>query len=108
MTKQKKMLPARRLPAEETSILLRSAETIGRVIGTLQRQLDATRVRLSVMPDKEIASNGHNGSRSKPKSARKTTATEVRKAASTPTVKSLAAKTKRSKSARARKGRKSA
>jgi hypothetical protein len=44
MAKQKKTLPARKAPARyngEESLSLRSAETLGRVIGTLQRQLDS-------------------------------------------------------------------
>jgi hypothetical protein len=44
MAKQKKVLPARKAPARsngEASLSLRSAESLGRVIGTLQRQLDS-------------------------------------------------------------------
>jgi hypothetical protein len=39
MAKQGKVLPARK-PREEESLLLRSAESLGRMIGSLQRQLD--------------------------------------------------------------------
>jgi len=56
MTKQGKLLPARRQrvqPQDEDSILVRSAESIGRVIGTLQRQLDTAR--------NQIATSGGNG-----------------------------------------------
>ena len=43
MAKQGKILPARR-PRQDESLLLRSAESLGRMIGSLQRQLDdATR-----------------------------------------------------------------
>ena len=43
MAKQGKVLPARK-SREEESLLLRSAESLGRMIGSLQRQLeDATR-----------------------------------------------------------------
>jgi len=48
MAKQGKVLPARRQRNEredEGAILLRSAESIGRVIGSLQRQLDTARSR---------------------------------------------------------------
>lgn len=48
MAKQGKVLPARRQRHEregEGAILLRSAESIGRVIGSLQRQLDTARSR---------------------------------------------------------------
>ena len=59
MPKQGKLLPARRRrdgPQDGDSILLRSAESIGRVIGTLQRQLDGARNRLSGISDDEQAS----------------------------------------------------
>ena len=41
-----KRLPARK-PREDESLLLRSAETLGRMIGSLQRQLDDATKRLS-------------------------------------------------------------
>ena len=51
MAKQNKLLPVRkprdRSAAEEDSLLLRSAESLGRVIGALQRQLDGATRRLS-------------------------------------------------------------
>jgi hypothetical protein len=50
MAKQKKMLPARKprdRPRDDDSLLLRSAESLGRVIGALQRQLDGATRRLS-------------------------------------------------------------
>jgi hypothetical protein len=43
MAKQKKALPSRKAPGRsrvEESLSLRTAESLGRVIGTLQRQLD--------------------------------------------------------------------
>jgi len=43
--------------ADEDSVLLRSAETIGRVIGSLQRQLDGARNRLS-----DVAWTSHGAS----------------------------------------------
>jgi hypothetical protein len=45
MAKQGKVLPARRAPEREPSVLLRSAESLGRVIGLLQRQLDGASKR---------------------------------------------------------------
>ena len=39
---------------DEDSILLRSAESIGRVIGTLQRQLDGARNRLADVAGKSL------------------------------------------------------
>lgn len=44
-----KAAPARKLQArDEESLLLRSAESLGRMIGTLQRQLDEATHRLSM------------------------------------------------------------
>ena len=56
MAKRRKALPARPLmdgAGEEHSLLLRSAESLGRVIGALQRQLDDATKRLSL--------DGHDG-----------------------------------------------
>ena len=47
MAKQGKALPARRQRDMESSLFLRSAESLGRVIGTLQRQLDSASKRLT-------------------------------------------------------------
>jgi hypothetical protein len=50
MAKQKKTLPARKVgdrSRDEESLLLRSAESLGRVIGSLQRHLDGATRRLS-------------------------------------------------------------
>lgn len=49
MTKRKKVLPARKprdRSRDDDSLLLRSAESLGRVIGALQRQLDSATKRL--------------------------------------------------------------
>src|SRR5687767_8141677 len=49
MTKRRKVLPRKRrdVPSVDDSLLLRSAESLGRVIGALQRQLDDATKRLS-------------------------------------------------------------
>jgi len=48
MAKQGKVLPARRRKESvDTSMLIRSAESLGRVIGTLQRQLDGATTRVA-------------------------------------------------------------
>ncbi len=50
MGKQKRALPSRKLrdrSRDDESVLLRSAESLGRVIGSLQRQLDGATKRLS-------------------------------------------------------------
>ena len=65
MAKQGRLTPARRpreRSEEEESILLRSAETIGRMIGTLQRQLNGARGRLSSLAN-DGAAPSSNGSR---------------------------------------------
>jgi hypothetical protein len=60
MARQAKLLRARTQrdqPPDEDAILLRSAESIGRVIGTLQRQLDSARGQLA-----SSRGNGNSGS----------------------------------------------
>ena len=50
MAKRRKVLPARQTrdrSRDDDSLLLRSAESLGRVIGALQRQLDEATQRLS-------------------------------------------------------------
>lgn len=50
MAKQKRALPSRKRrdrSRDDESLLLRSAESLGRVIGALQRQLDGATKRLS-------------------------------------------------------------
>jgi hypothetical protein len=88
MAKRGKVLPARRPREEDASILLRSAETIGRVIGTLQRQLDGARGRLSefAFDDTTLGTNG-NGSRRTSKAKKPVAASNSR----TPRAKSVAA-----------------
>ena len=55
MARQQNKLPARRRNALDESLLIRSAESLGRVIGTLQRQLDAARR----LVDSDQRGNGH-------------------------------------------------
>ena len=50
MAKQERVLPARKpgdRSRDDDSMLLRSAESLGRVIGALQRQLDGVTKRMS-------------------------------------------------------------
>ena len=71
MAKRRKAPPARppvngagvEGAGEEHSLLLRSAESLGRVIGALQRQLDDATRRLSP--------NGHKGAKGAAKASRK-------------------------------------
>ena len=58
MARQQKKLPARRRSAVDESLLIRSAESLGRVIGSLQRQLDAAR-RLVGQAADDQQTNGH-------------------------------------------------
>jgi hypothetical protein len=75
MAKQRKVLPARRKNViGDDSLLIRSAESLGRLIGALQRQLEAAR-QLTV-PDggAEVEGDGHaparkRAAKSKSKSA---------------------------------------
>ena len=51
MARQERVLPARKSgdrSRDDDSMLLRSAESLGRVIGALQRQLDGATKRLSL------------------------------------------------------------
>jgi hypothetical protein len=91
VARQQKKLPARRQGAMDESLLIRSAESLGRVIGTLQRQLDAAR-RLVGPAAVERRNNGHAPARqrsgasatsaTKATAATKTTAAAKRKTAS--------------------------
>lgn len=59
MARQRKTLPARRKNAIDTSLLIRSAESLGRVIGSLQRQLDAARQLTARSAGTEPGGYGH-------------------------------------------------
>jgi hypothetical protein len=57
MAKRGRVLPARKQrdrSREDESLLIRSAETVGRMIGTLQRQLDGATKRVSETADDVI------------------------------------------------------
>ena len=47
MARHGKALPARRTPGMDDSLLIRSAESLGRMIGSLQRQLDGASRKLN-------------------------------------------------------------
>jgi hypothetical protein len=66
MAKRQKLLPARHSEAVDDSVLIRSAETLGRMIGSLQRQLDGAKKRFSDPADDAagrilVRGNGHSG-----------------------------------------------
>jgi hypothetical protein len=79
-----KTLPARKPERSDESLLLRSAESLGRMIGTLQRQLDEATRHLSQLgstpPEPEAPPAAHR-SKLKPKSvgARNVGAASARK-----------------------------
>lgn len=62
MTKRGRTLPARRQHVED-ALLIRSAESLGRIIGTLQRQLDGASKQLSSAGGlkKMFSGDGHAG-----------------------------------------------
>jgi hypothetical protein len=59
MARQRKTLPARRQSSIDDSLLIRSAESLGRMIGSLQRQLDAARALTQRADGAEMRGNGH-------------------------------------------------
>lgn len=66
MARQGKTLPARRESAFDDSLLIRSAESLGRMIGSLQRQLDAARHATSGADGStDVSGNGHRPARRK-------------------------------------------
>ena len=74
MAKHGRLLPARAREAVDDSVLIRSAETLGRMIGTLQRQLDGTTRRVSSALDDSdrrvpAEGNGHRESNRKTETA---------------------------------------
>lgn len=92
MAKQRRLLPARKQRDQaqvEGSILLRSAESIGRVIGTLQRQLDGARGRLAGIGDTKDGNNNRGAHKVTPthktgKTRKATPAAGSKKSTTTP------------------------
>jgi hypothetical protein len=92
MAKRSKTLPARKRD-DDDSLLLRSAESLGRMIGSLQRQLDGASKRWSDTADEvmdslpAIPGVGGTGSRrktgTKKRTASKRAASRTRKTAGT-------------------------
>ena len=78
MAKRTRMLPARkqRHSRDDESLLMRSAESLGRMIGTLQRQLDGATKRLAVTANDDSRTGGEAKKR-----ARKNTGGAVRRSA---------------------------
>lgn len=78
MAKRSKQLPARKpsdRSRDDDSLLLRSAESLGRVIGALQRQLDGATRRLARSNGSARASGNDQAARSHTRPARKKAAT---------------------------------
>jgi hypothetical protein len=68
MARQRRALRARRAAERESSVFLRSAESLGRVIGLLQRQLDnVSRRTASASPETSTPPRRKNGDARAPK-----------------------------------------
>jgi hypothetical protein len=79
MAKRRKAPPARKprvAPLAEHSLLLRSAESLGRVIGTLQRQLDEATRQLARANDEDMTVDTAGNGNGPKKVRRKKTATK--------------------------------
>ena len=86
MARQGKTRPARRGSATHDSLLIRSAESLGRMIGSLQRQLDAARHLTDGADTEQFRGNGHVPARQRSgdtKAQRKTKAGGTAKTAGT-------------------------
>jgi hypothetical protein len=80
MARQRKTLPTRGHHEMDDSLLIRSAESIGRVIGSLQRQLDAAR-RLTLPSTDTVRGNGHVSGRERVEASSKSKAKRSTKTA---------------------------
>jgi hypothetical protein len=101
MAKQRKVLPARKprdRSRDDDSLLLRSAESLGRVIGALQRQLDSATKRLS-------ASSGNASKRMPPLTGGKAKRVSRTRIAKTSTRRSSTAGRKKSATRQRRAGK---
>jgi hypothetical protein len=87
MAKRRKALPGRKLrdrSRDDDSVLLRSAESLGRLIGLLQRQLDSATKRLATGEGSPpVRADSRNGTtrRTRRKATNTTTRKSGRKAA---------------------------
>jgi hypothetical protein len=101
MTKQGRPLPARQREAVDDSMLIRSAETLGRMIGSLHRQLDGATKRLSgSMGDAQRVPVDSNGHRVKTKRAKNNSRTASRVVKSQSTADRTAKRASKSASAK--------
>ena len=78
MARQERVLPARKpgdRSRDDDSMLLRSAESLGRVIGALQRQLDGATKRLSLTNGDSAPSRVKRRLVRKPTAKKRTSAT---------------------------------
>lgn len=101
MAKQGKTLPARRPREMESSLFLRSAESLGRVIGTLQRQLDSAAKRQTYSVEEAGATASTNGNH--PRKTKKTKAAKTAKKTTNKTKTTRAAAKSTTKKAGAKK-----
>ena len=89
MAKRKTVLPTRKerdRSRDDDSLLLRSAESLGRVIGALQRQLDGATRRLAASGANDLAE------RRRPRAARKGAATKRKRSTATKAAKAKSIK----------------
>jgi hypothetical protein len=81
MARQGKTLPARQKQAIEKSLLIKSAESLGRMIGSLQRQLEAAR-QLTTRTNGKVNGRGSSSraaaTKAGQKSSRQSTAAKAR------------------------------
>jgi uncharacterized small protein (DUF1192 family) len=71
MAKQKKPVAKNRVPSgDNDSLLLRSAESLGRLIGALQREIDRLAEHLPATTAKSASPRKAKPKRSKPRKAR--------------------------------------
>ena len=94
MARRNKTLPARKprdRSRDDDSLLLRSAESLGRVIGALQRQLDGATRRLARGNGSMRVSGNDQAARSQRRPVRKAAAATKRKRAAVPASRSAKA-----------------
>ena len=110
MAKQRKLLPAHRREAVDDSVLIRSAETLGRMIGSLHRQLDSARKRFTGPADEiakgiPVRGNGHSGGNTTAAEVMRAKPQRRARAASTSRASSPSTKSQKSQSAAERKSK---
>lgn len=99
MARHGKTLPARRQDVTNDSLLIRSAESLGRVIGSLQRQLDAARHLTGGATDAAFRANGRQRAKQRNVATESQTQRKTKSARSAATGRTRAASDRKSKRA---------